>query len=53
VGFNRSFDSTSPIRVTVALPADQLASVVNKGMGNVILNPGARVHVRSARACAF
>jgi hypothetical protein len=40
LGFNRRFDSTVPIRVTVSMPADKLEVVENKGMGNVIINPG-------------
>jgi hypothetical protein len=40
LGFNRRFESTVPIRVTVTMPADKLEVVANKGMGNIIINPG-------------
>lgn len=40
LGFNKSFESTTPIRVTVSLPADKLQSVENKGVGQLIINPG-------------
>lgn len=40
LGFNRSFESTVPIRITVTMPADKLEVIDNKGMGHIILNPG-------------
>lgn len=40
LGFNRSFESTQPIRVTASLPADKLKAVTNQGMGSIIINPG-------------
>lgn len=40
LGFNRSFESTLPIRVTVSMPADKLQAVENKGIGSIIINPG-------------
>lgn len=44
LGFNRSFESTQPIRITVSLPADKL-SAVEGSMGYVIVNPGTFVCV--------
>lgn len=40
LGFNKSFESSTPIRVTVSLPADKLQTVENKGVGQLIINPG-------------
>lgn len=46
LGFNKSFESTTPIRVTVSLPADKLQTVENKGVGQLIINPGECLVVR-------
>jgi hypothetical protein len=40
LGFNRKFETTDPIRLTVSLPADKLQAVENKAMGSSIINPG-------------
>jgi hypothetical protein len=40
LGFNRKFETTDPIRLTVSLPADKLQAVENKAMGSIIINPG-------------
>jgi hypothetical protein len=40
LGFNRSFESTTPLKVTISLPAAGLVAVDNRGQGNVIINPG-------------
>lgn len=40
VGFNRSFDSPEVIKVNITMPASQLWSVTNYGLGDVYLNPG-------------
>lgn len=40
LGFNRKFESTVPIRVTVTMPAGKLEVVENQGMGAIIINPG-------------
>ena len=40
LGFNKSFETTAPIRITVSLPADKLQVVQNKGVGSIIINPG-------------
>lgn len=40
LGFNKSFETTGPIKITVTLPASKLQVVENKGAGSVIINPG-------------
>ncbi|WIA21359.1 hypothetical protein OEZ85_000579 [Tetradesmus obliquus] len=40
LGFNQSFESPDAIRINITLPAGQLQRVSNKGMGDIILNPG-------------
>lgn len=40
LGFNRKFETTDPIRLTISLPADKLRAVENKAMGSIIINPG-------------
>lgn len=41
LGFNQSFESPDAIRINITLPAGQLQRMSNKGMGDIILNPGA------------
>lgn len=43
LGFNKSFESTLPLRVTVSMPANKLQAVENRGAGNIIINPGGAV----------
>jgi hypothetical protein len=40
LGFNQSFESPEAIRVNISLPAGQLMRVENRGMGDIIINPG-------------
>lgn len=40
LGFNKSFESTLPLRVTVSMPANKLQAVENRGAGSIIINPG-------------
>jgi len=40
LGFNKTFETTSAIRVTVSLPADKLQYMENKGVGSIIIYPG-------------
>jgi hypothetical protein len=59
LGFNTSFQTSQPIRLTVALPGAQLANVTNHGLGSVFINPGERrcvcwglTRARPCHACA-
>jgi hypothetical protein len=44
LGFNQSFESPEAIRINISLPAGQLLRVSNRGMGDVIINPGETYH---------
>jgi hypothetical protein len=40
VGFSGSFKTKRPIRINISLPPGRLLRVSNRGMGDVIINPG-------------